>query len=66
MEEDEEAYTVVDAAAEIATAKLEAEDTTTLARAAHIRKDCAMLLATACSTTVISRPQNKQDHNGRN
>ena len=60
MEEEEEAHTAVDAATAIAADKAEAEDTTTLARSAQLRKDCAMLLAPACLTTFRSLSQTKQ------
>ena len=60
MEEEEEAHTAVDAETAIAADEEEVEDTTTLARADQLRKDFSMLSAPACSTTVRSRPQNKQ------
>ena len=66
MEEEEEARTAVDAATVIAADEAEAEDTITLLRAAHLRKDCAMLLVPSYLTTVRIRPQNKQEHHGRN
>ena len=74
MEEGEEARTAVDAAtvtaadeATVITAdEAEAEDIITLARAAQLRKDCAMLSAPACLTRVRSRPQTKQEHHERN
>ena len=48
MKKEEEAHTTVNEAAAIAQNKVEAEDTTTLERSSHLRKDCAILLATAC------------------
>ena len=66
MEEEKEAHTAVDKATEIARDEVEAEDTTTLERAALLREDFATLLVPACSTTIRSRQQTKQDHHGRN
>ena len=45
MEEEEEDHNAVYGGTEIAADEVEAKDTTTLARAAELRKDCAMLLA---------------------
>ena len=57
---------MVDAETAIAADKAEAEDTTTLERAAQLTKDCAMLSAPACSTMARSRQQTRQDNHGRN
>ena len=66
MEEEEESHIAVDAATEITADEAEAEDTTTMTRAAPLRKDCSMLSAPACLITVRSRPYTKQGHHGRN
>ena len=66
MEEEEEARTAVDAETAIVVDKVEAEEITTLARAAQLRKDYGMLLAIDCLNMVRSRPQTKQEHHGIN
>ena len=66
MEEEKEAHTAVDKATAIARDEVEAEDTTTLERAAQLREDYATLLAPACLTTDGSRQHTKQYHHGRN
>ena len=66
MEEEEEARTAVDTATAIAADRLEAEDITTLTRAAQLRKDYTMLLAPVCLNAVRIRSQTKQEHHGRN
>ena len=66
MEEEEEAHTAVDEATATTAYEVEAEDTSTLARAALLREDCTTLLVPYCSTTARSRHQTKQDHHGIN
>ena len=55
MEEEEEAHTAVDEATATAEDTVEADYTTTLARAALLREDCEMLLVPACLTTARSQ-----------
>ena len=62
MEEKEEAHTVVDEATATAAVKVEAEDTTTLERAAQLREDYAILLAPVCLNMAKSWQQTKQYH----
>ena len=66
MEEEEESHTSVEKATTTAADEIEAKNTTTMARAAQLREDCATLLAPVCLTTARSRQQTKQDHRGRN
>ena len=66
MEEEEEAHTAVEEETDIVADKVEAEDTTNLARSALLREDCAVLLVLACSTTFRTRQQTKQDRHGIN
>ena len=66
MEEEEEARTAVDAETAIVVDKVEAEEITTLARAAQLRNDYVMLLSLACLNMVKGRPQTKQEHHGIN
>ena len=47
VEEEKEAHTAVYAETAIAAYKVEAEDITTMAQAAHLRKDYAILSASA-------------------
>ena len=66
MEEEEEAHTAVEKAAETVADEVEAEYTTNLAQETLLREDCETLLLPACSTTARSRQKTKQDHSGRN
>ena len=66
MEEEEEAHTTMEKATVISVDDVEAEDTTTLARAVLLREDCVTLSVPTCSTTVRIQQQTKQDHHGRN
>ena len=65
-EEEEEARTAVDVTKAIAADEVNVEDIPTLARSVQLRKDYPTLLAPACLTTFIRRPQTKQEHHGRN